>query len=76
MLVLSRKKGESFYIGDDIAIVILEAENGKVKIGIEADKRYKVIRKEIVEDVINTNRKAVTNLDLDKIKSYFPKKST
>lgn len=47
MLVLSRKKGESIDIGDDIRITVTEVINGKVKIGIDAPRSVNVRRSEL-----------------------------
>jgi len=49
LLVISRKSGESFDIGDDIEIVILDVVNNKVKIGISAPGDIKIVRKELKE---------------------------
>ena len=49
MLVISRKAGESIIIGDDIEVVIIEAQNGKVKIGVKADNSIRILRKEIID---------------------------
>jgi carbon storage regulator len=47
MLVLSRKKGESIVVGDDIEIRILEVHGNQVKIGVQAPTHHKVHRKEV-----------------------------
>lgn len=47
MLVLSRKVGESFVIGDDVRITVVRVGNNGVRIGIEAPEGYEVIRKEL-----------------------------
>ncbi len=57
MLIISRKLGESFFIGDDIEICLLEAQNDKIKIGISAPKSVKIMRKELLETK-KTNRQA------------------
>ncbi len=57
MLVLSRKKGESVVIDDNIEIKILETKEGKVKLGISAPKDVSVVRKEVL-DVISENKEA------------------
>ncbi|MEF9983532.1 MAG: carbon storage regulator [Oscillospiraceae bacterium] len=49
MLVITRKNDESFYIGDDIKIVIVKASNNLVKIGIEAPKSITIARSELRE---------------------------
>lgn len=47
MLVLTRRRGESIYINDDIKITIVAVNNGKVRIGIEAPKEVIIKREEI-----------------------------
>lgn len=65
MLVLSRKKGETIHIGNDIEIKILAIEGEQVKIGIVAPKSVKVHRSEVFEAIQEQNKAAlVQNLDL------------
>lgn len=59
MLVLNRKPGESIIIGDDIEIRILEVTEGGLRIGIEAPKDRTILRKEIYDQVVTENRKAM-----------------
>jgi Carbon storage regulator (could also regulate swarming and quorum sensing) len=47
MLVLSRKEGESFYIGDDICVTVVRTSDEKCRIGIEAPEDVKILRKEL-----------------------------
>jgi carbon storage regulator len=47
MLVLTRKKYESIYIGDDVRITVVECSNDKVRIGVEAPKHLSVDREEV-----------------------------
>ena len=47
MLALSRKKGESIIINDDIVITILSLTKKGAKIGISAPPEYRVLREEI-----------------------------
>lgn len=49
MLILTRKQGESFIIGEDIEITLLEVTGDKVKIAIDAPKEVKILRKELAE---------------------------
>ncbi|WP_270562919.1 carbon storage regulator CsrA [Clostridium beijerinckii] len=58
MLIITRKKGESLMIGDDIEIVVSKIDDGSVKIGIKAPKDVTILRKEIYEEVKNENREA------------------
>lgn len=60
MLVFNRRKNESFMIGDNIKITIVNVTDGKVKIGIEAPKDYPVHRSEIYQLIQNNG--STTNL--------------
>ena len=44
MLVLSRKIGQSIYVGDDITITVVQIRAGRVRIGIEAPKELAIAR--------------------------------
>jgi len=68
MLVLSRKVGETIWIGEDIEIVISEVKGEQVKIGIRAPRSIDVIRGELRQDVSVSNTEAVIkNLALLKL---------
>ena len=47
MLVLSRKGGESVYIGDSIEVRIVEVGGGRVKLGFSAPRNVSIQRGEI-----------------------------
>jgi carbon storage regulator len=47
MLVVRRREGESVLIGDDIEVVVLEAGQNRVKLGIMAPREILVFRKEL-----------------------------
>ena len=51
MLVLARKVGERIRIGDDVVLVVLEVnlERRSVRLGVEAPRRVKVLRSELVK---------------------------
>ncbi len=59
MLILNRKVDESIIIGDNIEIKILEIVDGKIKIGIEAPRDIRVLRKEIYDAVKAENKASV-----------------
>lgn len=59
MLVLKRKSGESLLIGDNIEVRIIEVEEGKVKIGIEAPKNVTILRSEVIEAAKEENKAAL-----------------
>lgn len=58
MLVLTRKKGESIQIGNDIEIKITSIKGDQVKIGINAPKNVEIHRKEVWLDIQNENTAA------------------
>lgn len=63
MLVLSRKKGETIKIGDDIEIIIVATANDQVKIGIQAPKNIEILRKELFEEIQDENKAASVSVD-------------
>lgn len=67
MLVLSRKKGESIMIGDQIEVKILSTEGDQVKLGIVAPKSVKVHRSEVFEAIREQNKQAL-NVNVDVLK--------
>lgn len=46
MLVMKRRAGESFAIGDNIEIEVLEVSGLRVKLGIKAPDSVSIVRKE------------------------------
>ncbi len=63
MLVLNRKKGESIIIDDTIEIQIIEVQGDNIKIGIEAPRDVRILRKELFQEIIETNIEASHNLN-------------
>ncbi len=59
MLILNRKIGETIIIGEDIEITILELEENRVKIGIDAPRDINILRKEIYIDISEENKKSL-----------------
>ena len=57
MLVLSRHKDESFMIGDDVVITIIDIRGDKVRIGIEAPQAIPVHRQEVYEAIEREKQK-------------------
>ncbi|MCY4052079.1 MAG: carbon storage regulator CsrA [Gammaproteobacteria bacterium] len=53
MLILTRRIGESVYIGDDIRLTILGVRGTQVRIGINAPKEVPVHREEIYHRIKN-----------------------
>lgn len=68
MLIITRKKGESLMIGDDIEITVSRIEDGSVKLGIKAPKKVGILRKELYDQVERENIEAV-KVDIDLLKN-------
>lgn len=62
MLVLSRKKGETIMIGNDIELTVLEVLSDGVKLGISAPKEVGILRKELFVATADTNKDARNSL--------------
>lgn len=58
MLVLTRKNDESIMIGSHIKISILQCEDGKVKLGIDAPQNIKIHREEVFNSIKEENQEA------------------
>lgn len=56
MLVLSRRREESLWIGDEIEVKVLEIRGDKVRLGVSAPKSVRVDRSE-VRDAIAEQKK-------------------
>lgn len=55
MLILTRRRGESIVIGDDIEIHVLEVSGDAIRIGIEAPREIPVHRREIYDAIQEEN---------------------
>ena len=72
MLVLSRKKGETIMIGNDIEIMVLEVLPEGVKLGINAPKEVGILRKELFVTIAETNKDAISSsLSITEIQNRF-----
>ncbi|CCQ94655.1 carbon storage regulator [[Clostridium] ultunense Esp] len=75
MLILSRKKDESIIIDGNIEIKVLEIEDGKVRIGIEAPKNIDIFRKELYKCIQEENVEAANaKLDVNKMNQFLKNK--
>jgi len=73
MLVLSRKAGEGFLIGDDITVKIIESKSGTIRIGIDAPRDKKIFRQEVYDIIKQENVEAskLNTVDLDSLGSVI-----
>jgi carbon storage regulator len=60
MLVLSRRPGQSILIGKDIEVVVLGSDGVQVRVGIRAPREVTVLRRELLKQVEEENRRAST----------------
>ena len=58
MLILQRKAGQAFHIGDDIVVSVVSIENNRVRLSISAPNDVSILRSELIEAKI-TNRESV-----------------
>lgn len=68
MLVITRKKGESILIGDNIEITIAKIDDGSVKIAISAPKEVTILRKELYSEIQEENKQAA-KIDMSILKN-------
>lgn len=69
MLVLSRKVGETIWVGDNVEIIITEIKGDQIKLGIQAPKSVEIVRGELRTEISESNTEAVIqNLDIFKKK--------
>jgi len=59
VLVITRKKGESIIIGDNIEVKVIKIDDGSVKIAIDAPKEVVILRGELYKEVEEENKNAV-----------------
>ena len=71
MLVLSRKSGDSIVVDGRIVIHVVKTDKETVKIGVEAPREIPVFRKEIYDEIKQSNRESadLTERDLTAIKT-------
>lgn len=75
MLVLTRKKDEKIIIDDRIEITIVEIDNGRVKLGIQAPENVEIVREELYSQIKAENINAIKKsfIDLKELKNIQKK---
>ena len=71
MLALTRKKGESLVINNNIEISILEVRGDQIKSGITAPKDVPIYRKEVYKQIQEENRASVSAEGLEALKKML-----
>jgi carbon storage regulator len=65
MLILTRRSGQSLYVGDNIRITVLGIQGKQVKIGLELPGDMTVYRDEVYQRVMEENRMAIQTSNED-----------
>lgn len=71
MLALTRKKGESLVINNNIEITVLEIRGDQIKIGISAPKDVPIYRKEVYLQIQKENEAAISADGLDALNNLL-----
>lgn len=71
MLALTRKKGESLIINNNIEVTVLEIRGDQVKIGITAPKEVPVYRKEVYLQIQEENKASLNVEAAEALKNLF-----
>ena len=71
MLALTRKKGDSILVGDNVEIFVLGIQGDQVKLGIEAPRNVSIYRKEVYDQILEENKAAVHNINVNNLKDLF-----
>lgn len=58
MLVLTRKKGQSVMIGEDIEITVADIQGDQIRLAIKAPRNVAIHRKEIFLEIREENARA------------------
>ena len=71
MLALTRKKGESLILNNDIEITVLEVRGDQVKLGIAAPKSVSIYCKEVYIQIQKENEASASVENLEALKNLF-----
>ena len=71
MLALTRKKGESLVINNNIEVTILEIRGDQIKLGISAPRDVSIYRKEVYLQIQEENKAALETINAEALKNLF-----
>ena len=71
MLILSRKKGESIVINNNIEISVLEIRGDQIKIGVSAPKDVPIYRKEVYLQIQEETKESMKVDGLEALQNLF-----
>lgn len=72
MLVLSRYKDESIYIGDDVVVTIVDVRGDRVRLGIQAPPNVSVHRQEVYDAIAREKGLPSQSVPVESKKSSEP----
>ncbi len=61
MLILTRRIGETFKVGDDVSVTVLGVRGSQIRIGISAPRGIDVYREEIYDKRKNAVKQSAEN---------------
>ncbi len=65
MLVITRKPGQSVYIGENVRVTVHGIRGNQVRMGIEAPDNVRIYREEIFHQILEENQSAASELPVD-----------
>lgn len=71
MLALTRKKGESLVLNNNIEVTVLEIRGDQVKLGVKAPREVPVYRKEVYMQIQKENEAAASVENLEALKKLL-----
>lgn len=71
MLALTRKKGESLVINNNIEVTILEIRGDQIKLGISAPRDVSIYRKEVYLQIQEENKAVLETNNAEALKNLF-----
>lgn len=71
MLALTRKKGESLVINNNIEVTILKIRGDQIKLGISAPRDVSIYRKEVYLQIQEENKAALETNNAEALKNLF-----
>ncbi len=71
MLALTRKKGESLIVNNDVEITVLEIRGDQIKLGISAPREVPIYRKEVYLQIQEENKEASNKDAMEALKGLL-----
>ena len=71
MLALTRKKGESLIINNNIEVTVLEIRGDQIKLGISAPKDVSIYRQKVYLQIQEENKAAFGVENVEALKKLF-----